>query len=216
MASSDLKVTSLAPSGHNPHKPGDLRSETRTSQYSQFWKKDSGKDDEEDKQARLGAYTEVVNGEPSERSERGSEEEERGRRGDSRGGGESRGGGGGRRMEEGEEHERRDGDPAQDELGGNRPGGRYSEKKGGLGRQGRGLGWWWWAICVVRVWLQSPSVWCGLQPRPKRLSQRKRGRERGACRVACAKLLLRRGGGGYLVDGMARCWPGWGGRAPRS
>lgn len=65
MSSKDLKVTSVAPQGHNPHKPGDLRSETRTSNYSAFWKKNSGDDDEEDKKARLGAYTEVVNGELS-------------------------------------------------------------------------------------------------------------------------------------------------------
>lgn len=43
-------------------KTGDLRSETRTSQYSNFWNKDSAQDTEADRANRLDQYTDVING----------------------------------------------------------------------------------------------------------------------------------------------------------
>lgn len=65
---STMSVTSinnkpLPASAHVSHKKGDLRSETRTSQYSNFWNKDSARDTDADRDSRLDQYTDVVNGE---------------------------------------------------------------------------------------------------------------------------------------------------------
>jgi hypothetical protein len=55
-------VSTKSQPAHKAHKAGDLRSETRTSQYSNFWNKDSAQDTEADKGNRLDQYTDVVNG----------------------------------------------------------------------------------------------------------------------------------------------------------
>jgi hypothetical protein len=52
-------ITNPAYSGQG----NDLRSEARTSQYNDFWQKNSVNDSETDKQNRLDQYKEVVNGE---------------------------------------------------------------------------------------------------------------------------------------------------------
>lgn len=40
----------------------DARSETRVSNYTKFWQKDSAKDGNADKAQRLDKYTDLVNG----------------------------------------------------------------------------------------------------------------------------------------------------------
>lgn len=42
--------------------PADARSESRVSNYTKFWQKDSAKDGEADKANRLDQYTDLVNG----------------------------------------------------------------------------------------------------------------------------------------------------------